>query len=314
MFIACPLPDDVRQDLATEFEITGAASAYPSDAEVLEALRDKQVLLAAVHTKVNAAFVSALPPSVRAIATYSVGYDHVDLEAARAHGLAVFYTPDVLTPSVAENAMFLMLGAARRATESIALVRGGQWPGWSPRQLNGQELWRKKIGIFGMGRIGRAIAARARGFEMTIHYSNRNRLPVDLEEGAVFHSDPEQMLKVVDVLVLASPSTPETRGFLNESRARLLKSNAIVINIGRGDLVVDDALIGALSRGDIQAAGLDVFNNEPRLDARYLDLRNVFMLPHIGSSTVEARLRMGMALREGITAWRNGKHATNRLA
>jgi glyoxylate reductase len=313
MFIACPLPDDVRQDLADEFDVTGAAPAFPSDAEVLEALEGRQVLLAAVHTKVNAAFIAQLPESVKAVATYSVGHDHIDLDAARQHGLAVFNTPDVLTPSVAENALFLMLGAARRGHESIALVRSGKWPGWSPRQLNGQELWRKAIGIYGMGRIGRAIASRARGFEMTIHYSNRHRLPADLEQGAVFHADPDEMLGAVDVLMLVAPSTPETRNFLNESRVRLLRPNAIVVNIGRGDLVVDDALIGALGRGDIQAAGLDVFNNEPRLDPRYFDLPNVFMLPHIGSSTVEARRRMGMALREGIIAWRQGEQPVNRL-
>jgi glyoxylate reductase len=314
MFIACPLPDTVRDDLASEFDVTGAAPTFPSDAEVLEALPGKQVLFAAVHTKMSAAFIAALPQSIKAVATYSVGHDHVDLEAARARGLAVFYTPDVLTPSVAENAMFLMLGAARRGNESIALVRSGKWPGWSPRQLNGQELWRKTLGVFGMGRIGRAIAQRARGFEMAIHYSNRSRLPPELEQGATFHSDPEQMLRVADVVMLASPSTPETRAFLDERRTQLLKPNAIVVNIGRGDLVVDDALIGALARGDIQAAGLDVFNNEPRLDPRYFELPNVFMLPHIGSSTVEARLRMGVAIREGIVAWRNGRQPANRLA
>ena len=313
MYIACALPDQVQDDLAEAFDITATDVPTPSDSLVLEALHGKQVLLTAVNTKLTPQFIAALPDSVQAIATYSVGHEHIHLDAARERGLAVFNTPDVLTPSVVETAMLLMLGASRRGTESITLVRSRAWPGWSPRQLNGQEIWRKSLGIFGMGRIGRAIASLARAFEMTIHYSNRNRLSPELEQGAVFHADVADMLRVIDVLMIASPSTSSTKLFLNAERIRLLKPNAVVVNIGRGDLVVDDALIGALSRHEIFAAGLDVFNNEPNIDSRYFDLPNVFMLPHIGSSTVEARRRMGLALRDGITAWRNGEKPPNRL-
>jgi glyoxylate reductase len=313
MHIACPLPDDVQQDLSGDFDITVAVNPTPTPGELREALLGRQVLFTSVNTALSADLIAALPESVRAIATYSVGYDHIDLGAARARGIAVFNTPDVLTPSVAEAAIFLMLGAARRATESISLVRSGTWSGWTPRQLNGFELWRKAIGILGMGRIGRAIAARARAFEMSVHYCNRSRLPPELEQGATFHPEPEQMLSAIDVLMLASPSTPETRGFLNETRLRRLRPGGIVVNIGRGDLVVDDALIAALTRRQIYAAGLDVFDHEPQIDRRYFDLPNVFMLPHIGSATVEARRRMGAALREGLAAWRNGARPENRL-
>ena len=313
VYISTPMPDFVREDLSTAFDVTAVSDSAPTEAELLGALRGNQVLLCGVKPKLTANVIEHLPDSVKAIATYSVGHEHIDLDAARARGLTVFNTPDVLTPAVAENAFFLMLGAGRRATESIALIRSRQWTGWTPRQLNGHEVYNKTIGIFGMGRIGRAIASRARAFDMTIHYSNRSRLAPDLEQGAIFHANPDDMLPNIDVLMLAAPSTPETQGFLNAARIKLLPSSAVVVNIGRGNLVVDDALIGALSRQDIFAAGLDVFNNEPNLDARYYDLPNVFMLPHIGSSTVETRRAMGIALRDGLLAWRNGERPFNQL-
>jgi glyoxylate reductase len=251
---------------------------------------------------------------VRAIATYSVGYDHVDLAAARARGLAVLNTPDVLTDATAETALFLLLGAARRATESIGLIRSRAWKGWSPTQLLGVELAGKALGIFGMGRIGRGIARRARGFGMTIHYSNRNRLAPALEEGAIFHADPEAMLAAVDALALACPSTPETRGFLDSRRLGLMRRGALVVNIARGDVVVDEDLIDALQTGHIRGAGLDVFTNEPNLHPGYFKLPNLFMLPHIGSSTIEARVGMATLLIDSLGELLAGGAPANNLA
>ena len=270
-------------------------------------------MLFTVNTPLRRATIAALPASIKALATYSVGHEHIDVDAVAERGLPLLFTPDVLTDAVAEIAMFLLLGAARRATESIALLRGRAWPGWNARQLIGVELKGKRLGIFGMGRIGRGAAERARAFGMTIHYHNRNRLPPGREHGATYHATFEAMAGNIDMLLLATQSSPETRFFFNRARLALLKPGAIIVNIGRGDLIEDDALIEALGTGHIRAAGLDVFNNEPKLDARYFDLPNVFLLPHIGSSTIETRQRMGRLLIDGFLALKNGGEPVNRI-
>ncbi len=314
ILVICPLPDEVLRDLADAFAVRCENFTGVPDRDALAiALEDRALLLTTVSAPLPAATIAALPATLRAIATYSVGHEHLALEAARARSIAVFNTPDVLTEAVADIAMFLILGAARRASEAIALLRSRQWSGWTARQLNGVELMGKTLGIFGMGRIGRAVARRARAFGMAIHYANRHRLTAADEGGAQFHAAVEDMLGACDVLLIAAPSSPETRGFLDAPRLARLKPGAIVVNVARGDLVDDDALIAALGDGRVFAAGLDVFNGEPRIDARYFDLPNVFMLPHTGSSTVETRRRMGRALIDGILAWQAGRPAANRL-
>lgn len=272
------------------------------------------VLLVTAFDKLDGAAIAALPPSVRIIATYSVGLEHIDLEAARNKGIPVLYTPDVLSDSVAEMAILLMLGAARRAHEGAQLLYGGQWTGWSPTQLVGIEVSGRRMGILGMGRIGRAIARRARGFEMAVHYHNRSRLAADLEDGARYHGDIDSLVAESDVLVLGAPSSSATRSVLNSERISRMPKDAIVVNIARGDLIDDDALIGALQSGRLGAAGLDVFRGEPKLDPRYLTLPNVFLQPHQGSSTMAARLRMGQILLDGIDALQAGREPVNRIA
>jgi lactate dehydrogenase-like 2-hydroxyacid dehydrogenase len=313
VFVSPKMPGYVRDDIASAFDATfndGNDRLAPT--EILKALEGKDALLTWISDKINAAFIAGLPDSVKAIGTYSVGYDHVDLAAAKAKGVAVFNTPDVLTDTVAECCMFLLLGVARRVRESTALMQN--WTGWTPLQLNGLELAGKTIGIFGFGRVGRAIADRARGFRMKIAYADVNRLPAELEQGAAYHASPEDLLRNCDVLVLACNSTPETRGFLNRDRLALMKPTGIVVNISRGDIVDDGALIEALQQQRVMGAGLDVFNNEPNYDPRYKDLVKAFILPHIGSSTVEARRRMGQILVQGILALKDGASAPNRLA
>jgi glyoxylate reductase len=305
---ASPLPRPVLDDLEAAFDVAYA----PPDAATAT-LPDADALLVTVDSRLDALAIRDLPSGVEAIATYSVGLDHLDLQAAKARGLAVFNTPGVLASSVAETALLLVLGAARRLTESIALVRGGTWPGWTACQLNGTELAGKTLAILGMGEIGRAIAQRARGFGMEIAYSNRRRLDPAAEGGATYVPDPDALIRLADVLVLAAPSTEATRGFLSARRLRLARSGLIVVNVARGDLVVDDDLIEALRSGQVGAAGLDVLNNEPRFDARYLELPNVVLLPHIGSSTVEARRRMGLCLVRALEAWRLGERPPNRV-
>jgi glyoxylate reductase len=314
IFVSLALPDYVKADLAREFDTTfNDTGTQLSQDALLRNAAGKDALVVSVADKLDRHCVGKLPQSIKAVGTYSVGFDHIDLEAAKQRGIAVFHTPDVLTNTVAEATILLILAAARRVTEGAALIRSGQWRGWTATDLNGMEITGKTLGIFGMGRIGRAIAKRGRALDMKISYSDAYRLPPDAEEGASYFRDPEELLKHSDVLVLACASTPETRHFLNERRIEMLRPHAIVANIARGDIVVDDALIGALKRGRILGAGLDVFNGEPAIDARYRDLPNAFILPHLGSSTVEARRGMGQILIDGLKAAASGGTAKNRL-
>lgn len=283
-------------------------------AELQSAALNADALIVTAFDRLDATAIAALPARVRILCSYSVGMEHIDLAAARARGLAVLTTPDVLSDSVAEMAILLMLGAARRAHEAARLLYERRWQGWTPTQLIGAEVTGRRLGVLGMGRIGRTIARRARGFDMAVHYHNRSRLAADLEAGAAWHASPESLLAASDVLVLAAPSSPTTRRVLDARRIALLPAGAIVVNIARGDLVDDDALIGALGRGEVAAAGLDVFDGEPRLDERYLALPNVFLQPHQGSSTLTARLRMGDILLDGIAATLAGRPAVNRVA
>ena len=281
--------------------------------ELQAAAQRADAMIVTAFDRLDAEAIGRLPATLRIVCTYSVGIEHIDQEAARARGLAVLYTPDVLSDSVAEMAILLMLGAVRRAHEGSRLLYERQWAGWTPTQLVGEEATGRRMGILGMGRIGRTIARRARGFDMAVHYHNRSRLAPEQEEGACYHAAPEALMAESDVLVLAAPSSAATRRILDARRIALLPPGAVVVNIARGDLVDDDALIAALTAGRIGGAGLDVFNGEPRLDERYLSLPNVFLQPHQGSSTLTARLRMGQILLDGIDAVHSGRPASNRL-
>lgn len=282
--------------------------------ELMQVAARADVLVVTAFDRFDAKVFGALPPTLKILATHSVGLEHIDLEAAKQRGLPVLATPDVLSDSVAEMAILLMLGAARRAQEGDRLLYSGQWKGWTPTQLVGVEVTGRRMGILGMGRIGRTIARRARGFDMAVQYHNRQRLPPDLEQGARHHATLAGLLAASDVLVLAAPSTPETRRLLNAETIAQLPSGAIVVNIARGDLIDDSALIAALTSGQVGSAGLDVFNGEPRLDERYKSLANVFLQPHQGSSTLTARLAMAQILLDGIDAMLAGRAAVNRVA
>ena len=283
-------------------------------AELMEVAAKADVLVVTAFDTFDAQVIAALPASLKILATHSVGLEHIDLEAARSRRLPVLSTPDVLSDSVAEMAILLMLGAARRAQEGDRLLYSGSWKGWTPTQLVGCEITGQRMGILGMGRIGRTIARRARGFDMAVHYHNRQRLTADLEEGATHHATLDGLLAVSDVLMLAAPSTPATRGLIRRETIDLMPAGASIVNIARGDLIDDEALIGALQSGRLQSAGLDVFNGEPRLDPRYLTLPNVYLQPHQGSSTLTARLAMGQILLDGIDAIALGRRPANQVA
>jgi lactate dehydrogenase-like 2-hydroxyacid dehydrogenase len=252
-----------------------------------------------------------LPETVRVIGTFSVGYDHIDGGAAKARGIKVCNTPDVLSVATAECAMLLIMMAARRAGEGERLVRAGKWGGWAPTQLLGTQVSGRRLGIFGMGRIGREMARMARGFGMEVHYRDMVRLPPDLEDGATFHDNDDSFLPVCQVLSLNAPGGDGTRHWLNEARISRLPAGAVVVNAARGTLVDDEALIAALRSGHIAAAGLDVYNGEPRLHAGYLTLENVVLLPHLGSATTETRDAMGRIVLSGIGAILAGKTPSN---
>ncbi len=220
-------------------------------------------------------------------------------------------TPDVLSVATAELAMMLILMAARRAGEGERLVRAGHWTGWAPTQLLGTEVSGRRLGIFGMGRIGRELARIARGFEMEIHYRNRTPLPPELEAGAIYHEDDASFLAASEVLSLNAPGGEGTRFWLNAERIAQLPRGAIVVNAARGSLVDDAALIAALRTGHLAAAGLDVYNDEPRLHPGYLALENVVLLPHLGSATTKTRDAMGHLALDGIAAVLRGETPPN---
>ena len=259
-------------------------------------------ILGAAGDQFNAACIKALPDSVKVIATFSVGFDHIDVEAAKARGIVVVNTPEVLSFATAECAFTLLLMAARRAVEGEALVRTGQWKGWAPTQLMGVTLEHKKLGILGFGRIGRELANMARGFRMEIHYRDMQRLPPDLEQGAIYHDNEDSFLSTIDMISMHVPGGAGTRHWLNAERLAKMKPGAIVINSGRGGSLDDVALIAALTSGHIRAAGLDVYDGEPKVNPGYLPLQNVVLLPHLGSATIETRDAMGNRALENLDA------------
>jgi lactate dehydrogenase-like 2-hydroxyacid dehydrogenase len=302
--------DAVEARIARDFEPHRNPHDRPFTAdELIAAAEGADALLISPADKLNAAFFARVPKSVKAIATFSVGYDHVDLAAAAASGIPIGNTPGVLTDATADVAMLLLLGASRRAHESQELVRQGKWATTKPADLLGWQLGGRVLGIYGMGRIGQAVAHRARAFGMTIHYCNRRPLSDEEAQGAVFHATPESLLGVSNFLSIHAPASAKTHHFLNRETIDLLPAGAIVINTARGALVNDTDLIEALRSGRIAAAGLDVFEGEPHVNPGYLDLPNTFLLPHIGSATVETRTAMGMLALDNIEAILAGKPA-----
>lgn len=252
--------------------------------------------------RLDAAVIGALPDSLRAIVTFSAGIEHIDLRAAAARGIAVANTPDVLSVATAETAMLLLLTAARRAGEGERMLRAGAWAGWAPTQLLGVTLEGKRLGVLGMGRIGRELARMARGFGMEIHYRNRTRLPGELECGAIFHEEDDGFLAASQFLSMHIPGGEATRRWLDAARIARLPQGAVVVNTGRGSTVDDVALVAALQSGHVRAAGLDVYDGEPRVFEGYLGLENVVLLPHLGSATIETRNAMGFLALDNLDA------------
>jgi lactate dehydrogenase-like 2-hydroxyacid dehydrogenase len=277
--------------------------------DLLSAAEGADALFITPADRLEAEFFQKVSPTVKIIATFSVGFEHIDLEAAARRKISVAYTPGVNHDATADIAMLLLLGASRRAYEAQELVRTGAWKPLSPDMLLGWQVGGKVLGILGMGRVGQAVARRARGFGMKIHYCNGSELPAEIAGDAVYHKDPSDLLRASQFLSLHAPETPQTRHFLDSKAISLLPPSAIVVNTARGGLVVDDDLIAALKSGRIAAAGLDVFEGEPKLTPEYISLKNTFLLPHIGSATIETRTAMGMLALDNVDAVLNGKPA-----
>lgn len=299
------LPDICEARLAAAYAFRAGDDSACFDATSLATHADgAHALIVTPVDTVDDAIIAALPGTLRVISTFSVGYEHIDVAAAARRGIVVTNTPGVLTDATAEIAMLLMLSAARRAGEGERMMRAGAWSGWRPTQLLGFGLSGKTLGIVGWGRIGQAVAARARAFGMTILYYTRTA-PTPGDDAYCPHLD--AMLARCDVVSLHCPLTPATRHLFDARRLAAMKDGAILINTARGPLVVDDDLIAALSSGKLAAAGLDVFTGEPAFDRRYAGLENVALLPHLGSATRETREAMGMLAIENLAAVLEGR-------
>ncbi|MCH9807403.1 MAG: D-glycerate dehydrogenase [Alphaproteobacteria bacterium] len=266
------------------------------------------------HSEVfDASVVARMSERVKIVANHSVGVDHCDLEALKAKGVVVTNTPDVLSDATAEIALLLMLAAARRAGEGDRLVRAGEWISWSPAFMVGTQMTGKRLGVVGMGRVGRAFAKLVQGFGMQIHYYNRNPLPPAEENGAIYHETIEALLPQAQFLSLHCPATPQTIDLMNEARLNMLPEGAILVNTARGALIDEAALVAALKSGRLAAAGLDVFKTEPGGNQELSKLDNVFMLPHIGSATKETRDAMGFRALDNLDAFFAGNEPVDRL-
>src|ERR1700691_2312967 len=280
-----------------------------SQQQLLCAAEGADALFITPADRLDSGFFQKVAPTVKVIATYSVGYEHIDLEAAARRKIPVAYNPGVNSEATADIAMLLLLRASRRAYEAQEVIRTGAWRPSSSDMLLGWQVGGKVLGILGMGRVGQSVARRARGFGMKIHYSNTSELPAEIAGDAVYHKDPSDLLRASQFLSLHAPETPQTRHFLNAKAISLLPAGAIVVNTARGGLVVDEDLIAALKSGRVAAAGLDVFEGEPKLHPGYVSLKNTFLLPHIGSATIETRTAMGMLALDNVEAVLDGRPA-----
>jgi glyoxylate reductase len=303
------LADPVTDRMEQLFDTTSNRSDTPLTRDQLTAaMQGCDVLVPTVTDEIDAELIGAAGQRLKLIANYGAGVNHIDLKAARARGIIVTNTPGVLTEDTADMTMALILSVPRRLAEGEKLVRSGAWTGWSPGGMLGHRIGGKALGIVGMGRIGQAVALRARAFGLSIHYHNRHRLPASLEGqlAATWHAELDEMLATIDILTIHTPLNADSRGLLDARRIALLRPHVYVINAARGGIVDEDALTDALEQGRLAGAGLDVWKHEPQIDPRLLALPGVVMLPHMGSATVEGRIATGDKVIQNIRMWADG--------
>ena len=283
--------------------------------ELVDALATADVLVPTVTDRIDANLLNAAGNKLALIANFGAGVDNIDLDIAQRRNITVTNTPAVLTEDTADMAMAMILAVPRRLVEGQQLVSNDNWKGWSPTSMLGHRIWGKALGIIGMGQIGSAIARRARGFGIAIHYHNRNRLPATAEQdlGAVFWDSLDQMLAHVDILSVNCPHTPSTYHLLSARRLALMKPDAYLVNISRGEVIDEVALADMLHEGRLAGAALDVFEHEPAINPKLRALDNVLLLPHMGSATLESRIEMGEKVLINIRTFVDGHHPPDRV-
>ncbi|MDE1172330.1 MAG: D-glycerate dehydrogenase [Parvibaculaceae bacterium] len=312
------LPDAIEARMAELFNVRLRDSdSAMSTADLTDALRHAAVIVPTVTDRIDARMLSQAGPDLRLIANFGTGVDNIDVETALRRGITVTNTPGVLTEDTADMTMALILAVPRRLAEGAAFLRGhkGQWPGWAPTWMLGRRITGKRLGIIGMGRIGQAVARRAHAFGLEIHYHNRKPVNAVIAEelGATYWESLDQMLARVDIVSVNCPHTPATFHLLSARRLQLLKPHCYVVNTARGEIIDENALVRMLEAGQIAGAGLDVFENEPAVNPRLLNLDNVVLLPHMGSATIEGRAEMGEKVIINIKTFMDGHRPPDRV-
>lgn len=303
------LPDPIMERMAALFEThLNRTDEKWSPAQLAEAMATCDVLVPTVTDSIDAALIAGAGPRLKLIANFGAGVNHIDLKAARARGIIVTNTPGVLTEDTADMTMALILSVPRRLAEGEKLVRSGAWKGWSPGGMLGHRIGGKALGIVGMGRIGQAVARRARAFGLSIHYHNRRRLPLSIEAelNAQWYPDLDAMLGAVDIVSIHTPLNADSHDLIDRRRIGLMRAHVYLINASRGGIVDEDAMVDALEAGRLAGAGLDVWRHEPQIDPRLLALPNVVLTPHMGSATLEGRVASGEKVIANIRSWADG--------
>ena len=310
------LPDAVETRMMELFDTRLNRDDRPlTPEELAEAVKGIDVLVPTVTDIIDASILAQAGPRLKLIASFGTGVDHIDLKAARERGITVTNTPGVLTEDTADMTMALILAVPRRLVEGERLLRAGKWTGWSPTFMLGHRIWGKRLGIVGMGRIGQAVARRARGFGLSIHYHNRRRVHEDVEAEleATYWESLDQMLAHMDIVSVNCPHTPATYHLLSARRLKLLKPEAYIVNTSRGEVIDETALVRLLAAGKIAGAGLDVYEHEPAVNPKLLEMENVVLLPHMGSATLEGRIAMGEKVIVNIKTFVDGHRPPDRV-
>ncbi|MCC4244823.1 2-hydroxyacid dehydrogenase [Stappia indica] len=310
------LPDVVETRMRELFETRLNEADRPlSQAELVEAVKTADVVVPTVTDRIDSAVLSQAGPNLKLIANFGNGVDNIDVITANNRGITVTNTPGVLTEDTADMTMALMLGVPRRIAEGIKVLEHGEWGGWSPTWMLGRRIWGKRLGIIGMGRIGQAVARRAKAFGMSIHYHNRRRVSEAVEESleATYWESLDQMLARMDVVSIHCPHTPATYHLLSARRLKLMKPEAYIVNTARGEVIDEAALIRQLDAGQLAGAGLDVFEHEPAVNPKLVASNKVVLLPHMGSATVEGRVDMGEKVIINIKTFMDGHRPPDRV-
>ncbi|HWA44484.1 MAG TPA: D-glycerate dehydrogenase [Hypericibacter adhaerens] len=310
------LPDPIETRMMELFDVRLNIDDRPmTQGELVEAIKAADVLVPTVTDRIDSSVLSQAGPKLRLIASFGTGVDHIDLASARQRGITVTNTPGVLTEDTADMTMALILAVPRRLAEGERLIRTGQWKGWGPTSMLGHRIWGKRLGIVGMGRIGTAVARRARGFGLAVHYHNRRRVHQDLEAEleATYWESLDQMLARMDIISINCPHTPATYHLLSARRLKLLPRHTYNVNTSRGEVIDENALARMLVGGELAGAGLDVFEHEPAVNPKLLKLDNVVLLPHMGSATMEGRIDMGEKVIINIKTFADGHKPPDRV-